>query len=93
MEKGGEGKIEVKVTDEIFMGRYANVMRVGHSANEFVLEFGNAMGMKGIAVAKVFISPGHLKRIIKALNENLKRYEGKFGEIREAEEPRREIGF
>lgn len=93
MERGGEKKIEVKVTDDVFMGRYANLMRVGHTPNEFILEFANAIGSKGIAVARLFISPGHLKRIIKALNENLKGYEDRFGEVREAEEPTRGIGF
>lgn len=61
-------EIEVRVTDDVLMGRYANLMRVGHSADEFVLEFINAtMPPKGIMVSRIVISPGHLKRILKAL--------------------------
>jgi len=41
----------------------------------------------------VITSPGHLKRIIKALEENLKNYEEKFGKIEEAKEPETKLGF
>jgi len=75
------------------MGRYANVMRVSHTPDEFVLEFANVMVPKGIMVSRIVISPGHLKRVLKALNQNLKRYEDKWGIIREAIEPKREMGF
>jgi len=68
-------------------------MRVTHSSEEFLLEFANAIPPVGAVVARVFISPGHLKRIIKALSDNLERYEKKFGEVKEAEEPERRIGF
>ena len=93
MEKGEKKEIEIRVTDDILMGRYANIMRVGHSADEFVLEFANALPPKGIMVSRVVLSPGHLKRMLKALNENLKKYEDRFGEIREAIEPKRQLGF
>jgi hypothetical protein len=45
-------------------------------------------------VGKIITSPGHLKRIINALQQNVKMYEDKFGEIKEAEAPGgKEIGF
>jgi hypothetical protein len=39
------------------------------------------------------MSPGHVKRVISALQENMKRYEEKFGKIKEAETPEGNIGF
>jgi len=93
VEKKKTREIEMKITDDILMGRYANIMRVTHSSEEFLLEFANAIPPVGAVVARVFISPGHLKRIIKALSDNLERYEKKFGEVKEAEEPERRIGF
>ncbi|MCK5095594.1 MAG: DUF3467 domain-containing protein, partial [Spirochaetes bacterium] len=35
----------------------------------------------------IITSPGHMKRIISAMEENVKKYEGKFGKIRQADEP------
>lgn len=86
-------EVKVKISDDVLMGRYANYMRVTHTAEEFVLEFANIIPPAGAVVAKVFISPGHLKRIIKALQNNFDRYVAKHGEPREAEEPKRQIGF
>ena len=86
-------EVKVKISDDILMGRYANLMRVTHTAEEFVLEFANIVPPAGSVVAKIFISPGHLKRIIKALGENFAKYTDKHGEPKEAKEPERQIGF
>lgn len=48
----------------------------------------------GAVTARVIMSPGHMKRTIAALQENLKKYEEKFGKIQEAAEPPKgKIGF
>jgi len=47
----------------------------------------------GVLNSRIIMSPGHLKRMIKALQENLEKYEGKFGKIQEAEAPEAKIGF
>ena len=86
-------QIQIKVDDKVLKGVYANLMRVMHTKEEFVLEFANVFPPTGIMTARVIISPGHLKRIIKALVENLSRYEAKFGPIKEAEPPRGEVEF
>ncbi|MBA7496196.1 hypothetical protein ES702_06794 [subsurface metagenome] len=86
-------EIKIKISDDMLMGRYANYMRVSHTAEEFVLEFANIMGPTGSVVAKVFTSPRHLKRIMKALQGSIKRYEDKHSTIKEAEEPKVNIGF
>jgi len=39
------------------------------------------------------MSPGHLKRMIKALEENMKKYEDQFGEVETAKEPESRLGF
>jgi hypothetical protein len=41
----------------------------------------------------VVISPGHMKRMVSALTENLKKYESKFGKLTEAAEPPKSMGF
>jgi hypothetical protein len=56
-------------------------MFVSHTKEEFVLDFMNIFGPQGIQVAKIITSPGHFKRILAALNDNLKKYEAQFGQI------------
>lgn len=81
-------QINIKITDEVLEGRYANMMRVAHTKEEFILDFANVVPPQGIMTARVITSPGHMKRIIKALQENLDRYEKSFGPINEAEAPK-----
>ena len=95
MEPTQPQQINIKITDEIMEGRYANMMRVSHTKEEFILDFANvvpppvlAEARQGIMTARVITSPGHMKRIIKALQENLDRYEQSFGTINEAESPK-----
>lgn len=84
-------QIQVKISDDILKGTYANMMQVMHTKEEFVLDFMNLLPPNGIVSSRVIISPGHMKRIIAALSENMKNYEKAFGSITAAEEPK--IGF
>jgi len=88
-------EIKIKIGDNELKGVYSNLMRVIHTKEEFVLDFANVVypAEGGIITARVITSPGHLKRIVKALEENLKKYEEKFGEIEIAKEPEAKIGF
>lgn len=86
-------KIEIKMLDSEMKGAYANLMKVTHSKEEFILDFANVFPPKGIVTARVITSPGHLKRIIKALEDNLRSYEKKFGKIEPASGIEEEIGF
>ena len=83
-----DGPIPVKVPDDILHGVYANQMVVRHSPEEFVLDFVSLFPPEGIVNARVIVSPGHLKRMIGALEENLARYESRFGTVREADPPK-----
>lgn len=84
---------KIQIRDNLAGGEYANAMQVGHNKEEFLLTFLNLTGPTGRVVGKIISSPGHLKRMIKAMAENLKRYESQFGTIQEAESPKTEIGF
>ena len=84
---------QIQIKDGFAGGEYANAMTVGHTKEEFLLTFLNIVAPSGRVVSKVITSPGHLKRIIRALDENLKRYEAAFGKVQEAEAPKSEIGF
>jgi hypothetical protein len=76
------------------VGAYANLLMISHRREEFVLDFlfvQPQRGPAGEAVAtlrsRVISSPAHAKRVLRALEENLRRYEAAFGEIEEAEDP------
>ena len=81
-------EVGIKLTDEILKGAYANNMVVAHTKEEFFVGFINVIPPQGIVTARVIISPGHMEKIIRALSENVGKYEAKFGEIDEAPEPK-----
>ncbi|MFA6098716.1 MAG: DUF3467 domain-containing protein [Patescibacteria group bacterium] len=88
-------KINIKIDDDTLKGVYANAMGISHSKEEFVLDFMNIYPWQraGVVTSRVITSPGHMKRIYKALEDNLKKYEQKFGKIAEADSPSADVGF
>ena len=87
-------EIKVKITDEILRGVYSNNAVISHTREEFLIDFMNIFPPEGIVNARVIMSPGHLKRLIKALVDNVNKYEAKFGTIPDVPEPEsRKVGF
>ncbi len=88
-------QMQIKIDDNTLKGAYANAMQVFHSKEEFVLDFMNLSPHQGVGVvsSKIIMSPGHLKRVISALQDNLSKYENQFGKIEEANAPNNELGF
>jgi hypothetical protein len=84
---------EVRIADNLVGGEYANAMQIMHNKEEFIMSFFSIVAPGGRVVAKVITSPGHLKRMITALQDNLKKYEANFGTVTEAEGLKQEIGF
>lgn len=83
----GAASLNVKIGDDELRGRYANLVRITHTREEFILDFINMVPPQGAVTARVITSPGHLKRLITALAGNLERYEERFGPIAAAPEP------
>ncbi|MDX1388731.1 MAG: DUF3467 domain-containing protein [Acidobacteriota bacterium] len=81
-------EVSIKIPDEVLGGVYANQMMVTHTREEFVLDLINLLPPHGVVNARVIVSPGHLKRMIRALQENLSRYEQRFGVVEEAQVPK-----
>ena len=78
---------QIKIADNIPGAEYANMMQVNHTQEEFMMMFANVAGMSGRVVSKVISSPGHMKRIVAALSDNIKKYEERFGPITAADAP------
>ncbi|MFA5777021.1 MAG: DUF3467 domain-containing protein [Parcubacteria group bacterium] len=85
-------KINIKATDEKLKGEYSNVMQIMHTKEEFVIDFLNVFPPTGTLNSRIIVSPGHFKRMVKAMDEKLKKYETGFGKIAESEAPS-SIGF
>ncbi len=85
---------EIKIADNIPGAEYANAMQINHNKDEMQVMFLNIMGISGRVTGKIITSPGHFKRMIAAMTDNLKKYEERFGEVKEAVGPEnKEIGF
>ena len=79
--------VEIKISDDELKGRYSNLLRITHTREEFILDFINLVPPQGVVCARIVTSPGHMKRIVRALAANLERYEESHGPIAEAQDP------
>jgi hypothetical protein len=89
----GDQQIQVKVSDEVLRGAYANMAQIAHTGEEFILDFVNITPPSGSLVARVIVSPAHAKRLIVALQDNVSRFEKQFGTISSTTVPEQKIGF
>ncbi len=80
-------QINIELTDEVADGIYANLAVINHSASEFIVDFINIM--PGVPKAKVksriILTPQHAKRLVRALNDNVQRFEKVHGVIKDYE--------
>ena len=81
-------ELPVKMPERMLQGVYSNSMMINHTREEFVIDFINLFPPEGVVNARVIVSPGHLKRMIRALQDNLGRYENRFGKVIEAAAPK-----
>ena len=83
-----QNQLNIEITDEIAEGIYANLAIITHSQAEFVLDFISVMpGMpKNKVKSRIIMTPFHTKRLMKALTENVQRFEQANGEIIDLEQ-------
>jgi len=93
MEQPQNPQIQIKASDEKMKGEYANMMQVMHTPEEFVLDFMNVFPPTGTLNARIIVSPGHFKRMLAAMRENLEKFEAQFGNVKLSEGPTNPIGF
>jgi hypothetical protein len=86
-----EHQISIQMDPQQATGVYSNLLMITHRKEEFVLDFlfvQPQRSQQGQSIAslrsRVITSPEHAKRILRALNENIRRYEEAFGAIEEA---------
>lgn len=76
-------KIEIKLDEETAQGIYCNMALVNHTQTEFSLDFIYVQPQepKAKVRARIITSPVHVRRLITALNDNLLKYEKRFGVV------------
>ncbi|OGP97058.1 MAG: hypothetical protein A2Z39_03115, partial [Deltaproteobacteria bacterium RBG_19FT_COMBO_46_9] len=66
-------EIKVNFPPQLQGGVYANNMLVIHTKEEFIMDYMMVVPPNGAVTSRVIISPGHMKRIINALQDNVKK--------------------
>ena len=77
-------QIKIELDDNVGQGEYANFAVVTHSPAEFVMDYIRVLpGMtKSKVKSRIIMAPMHAKTLMMALQDNIKKYESKFGEIK-----------
>ncbi len=88
---GKPKEIPVDFPKELIGGVYSNNMAVSHTREEFIMDFLMLTPPSGAVTARVIVSPGHIKRIARALQENISKYEQEFGSIQIPDETGRKV--
>src|ERR1700739_290102 len=85
-QRSPQGQVQIKADDKELQGEYSNLVMIHHNLEEFTLNFIYIFpnGAQGKLLKSMIVSPGHAKRIWRALGENIARYESQFGSIKEA---------
>ena len=86
-DQNQEGKLNIELTEDIADGVYSNLVIISHSNTEFVMDFVKVMpGMpKAKVKSRVLMTPQHIKRLKRALEDNISKFEAQHGEIKEIE--------
>lgn len=84
-----KGQINIELDEQVAEGTYSNLAIINHSVSEFVVDFVNIMPGKPKAKVKsrIILTPQHAKRFLKALADNVHRFEQAHGEIKDYDQP------
>ena len=92
----GSQQINVELGEKEAEGIYSNFVLISHSPAEFVLDFTRMLpGVPKTKVyARVIMTPQHAKSLLKALTENIEKFEKQYGEIKVfRSDPGKQFGF
>jgi hypothetical protein len=82
-----ENQLNIELSEEIAEGIYSNLAIITHSPTEFVVDFIKVMPgtPKAKVKSRIVLTPQHAKRLMKALGDNLQRFEQMNGKIKDSE--------
>ncbi len=81
-------QINIELGEKEAEGIYSNLAIITHSPAEFVIDFTRVLpGVPKAKVhARIVMTPQHARMFLGALQDNIQKYEAKFGEIKIAGE-------
>lgn len=81
--KQSKNQLSIELNNDTAQGTYANLAVISHSTSEFIVDFIRVMpGLpKAPVKSRVILSPEHAKRLMKALEDNIRKYESQNGKI------------
>ncbi|MBN8215164.1 MAG: DUF3467 domain-containing protein [Spirochaetes bacterium] len=76
--------LEIQIDEATAQGSYCNLAILNHTPSEFVLDFAylQPSAPKGKVNARIILAPDHAKRLLLALEDNVRKYETRHGAIR-----------
>ena len=88
MDQQPNNQLNIEISEEVAEGTYANLAIITHSNAEFVIDFVNVMPgtPKSKVKSRIVFTPMHAKRFMKALEENIARFEEANGSIQDLEQ-------
>jgi hypothetical protein len=91
----GQQQFNIELNEETAEGVYSNLVMISHSPEEFILDFIRVMpGVpKARVKSRIIITPQHAKRLLRAMADNIDKYEAAHGEIEERTPPGQPIQF
>ncbi len=77
------GQLPIQIDDDVAQGAYINLAVVTHSETEFTLDliYVQPQPPKAKVRARAITSPKHMKKLLLAIQEQVNRYEQRFGAI------------
>lgn len=90
-----KGQLNIELDEKTAEGIYCNLAIINHSVSEFVVDFINIMpgSPKARVKSRIILTPQHAKRFLKALQDNINKFEGANGEIKDYEHPPIPLNF
>ena len=89
--KPPEMQLQIQLDDATSDGQYINMALVNHTETEFILDFIYVQPQqpKAKVRSRIITNPKHMKRLVLAMQDNLAKFEAKFGTIQllESESP------
>ena len=82
-------QLNIELPEEVAEGVYSNLAIISHSQSEFVIDFIRIVPNlpKAKVKSRVILTPQHARRLMRALQENIQKYEAQFGGIDEPDMP------
>ena len=86
MNEVPQNQLNIEISEEIAEGQYANLAIITHSHAEFVIDFVNVMPgtPKSKVKSRIVLTPQHAKRLMKALADNVQKFEAVNGTNRKS---------